>query len=259
MSRAAAANRHSARELGRFTSQATLRANQRALLAPVARWRKEPVKLGNSNIRVTKWVKWVEEGGEDDQVTEEQLSASVDGANSFLQPAAAPTAATSATPTAVNTPAVNTPGINTSGSQTPLIAIKPENTSLSIPGAEATTDQSLLQPASLTNAPLITSPLAANTESAVVDAASAETSAAGPSDTLATVRTDVSVTAPTQETDTNPGEADDGSNMQVETEQREYDTNMAPELQGAEAEQTRTLLGVGDPVGGGPQEIVDQS
>lgn len=242
---------------------------------------------GNSNIRVTKWVKWLEEGGEDDQVTEEQLTASVDGANSFLQPAA-PAIGTSAPPTAVNTPAVNTPGINTSGSQTPLIAIKPET--LSIPAAETASEDGLLQPTSLANAPLITSPLA-NTENVVLEAPSTIDS----SQTVAPATTVVAEEAIPQgdKLDTVPAEGDDGTNMQVEAEQREYDTNMVPELQGAEAEQTRALLGeqdlqaflelktkgtdfiphgligtlydlsrrpagIGDPVGGGPQEIVEQ-
>lgn len=242
---------------------------------------------GNSNIRVTKWVKWLEEGGEDDQVTEEQLTASVDGANSFLQPAA-PAIGTSAPPTAVNTPAVNTPGINTSGSQTPLIAIKPET--LSIPAAETTSEDGLLQPTSLANAPLITSPLA-NTENVVLEAPSTTDSAQTIAPAMAVA---VEEAVPQgDKPDTVTGEGDDGTNMQVEAEQREYDTNMVPELQGAEAEQTRAILGeqelqaflnrrrkiltlcytvssghfddlssppvgIGDPVGGGPQEIVEQ-
>lgn len=192
---------------------------------------------GNSNIRVTKWVKWLEEGAdEDDQVTEEQLTASVDGANSFLQPAAAATAA-SMPPSAVNTPPVNTPAINTSGSETPLIAIKP-GMGLEVPGTVTPVGESSLQLPPSSTLPIDPSPLGTQSETATTDVQV---------DSQADLAISSMVTEEnTQEMsarDTVPGEGDDGSNMQVEADQREYDTNMVPELQGAEAAQTRTLLG----------------
>lgn len=197
---------------------------------------------GNSNIRVTKWVKWLEEGGEDDQVTEEQLTASVDGANSFLQPAA-PATGTSAPPSAVNTPAVNTPGINTSGSQTPLIAIKPDS-SLAPPVPDSAAGEALLQSEQLANAPLKPSPLGVTSESAVQESTPAEAPQVQPELVpVSEISVSQDITVDEQLPSTVPGIGDDGGNMQVEAEQREYDTNMVPELQGAEAETTRTILG----------------
>lgn len=192
---------------------------------------------GNSNIRVTKWVKWLEEGAdEDDQVTEEQLTASVDGANSFLQPAAAATAA-SMPPSAVNTPPVNTPAINTSGSETPLIAIKP-GMGLEVPGTVTPVGESSLQLPPSSTLPIDPSPLGTQSETATTDV-QVDSQADLAISSMVTEENPQEMSA----RDTVPGEGDDGSNMQVEADQREYDTNMVPELQGAEAAQTRTLLG----------------
>lgn len=137
-------------------------------------------------------------------------------------------------PSAVNTPPVNTPAINTSGSETPLVAIKP---GLGLEGQDTAVtntlgESSLQAPSSV---PFATSPLATQSESAAPAESQPDALAAGPvsAETVEEVGTN----------DTVPDKADDGGNMQVEADQREYDTNMVPELQGAEAEQTRIVLG----------------
>jgi hypothetical protein len=202
---------------------------------------------------VTKWVKWLEEGADDeaDQVTEEQLTASVDGANSFLQPAAVASVAASAPQSTVNTPAVNTPAVNMSGAGTPLVAIQPGIiTEMTQAMAEAegndvstlpdTTAEAPSNQVDTTILPESTAGEKAEIEQPVLAAEEVASSTEGlavPGNEAQGATTEAAVL------DTTPGQADEGSNMQVEAEQREYDTNMAPELQGQEAEQTRTILG----------------
>lgn len=223
------APRHTGRDghVGRFAPNSTLRALQRALLAPSSRWKKEWVKpvgpSGQSSYRVLKWVKY-DEGGEtaDDgeQPTEEQVTAAVSGAENLMtQPQEAAETATepAGSESATNLLAVPadaakdqgsssgavTPGIST-GANTPTLVPPPPT------AGHALGRSSLSQQIPLMGSPAV--------------------QARSPADVA-------------EDSTLVPGTEDRGDDMQMEAELREHDVRMVPELVGQEAKETRAALG----------------
>lgn len=281
-----APQRHNQREMGRFASTATLRAQQRALLAPSARWRKEWVKpasiTGQSSYKVLKWVKY-DEGGEtaedSEQPTEEQVTAAITGAQTLLVSSNTPaTGDTPGTPLASGAPTPGTSllappseskadgarspstlGIDTTTTSMVASPAAPapeetrtavaDTTSKPIDGARSAAEEaaSEARPALIESSAAVTDAVASpkmmdvDTEKPATEAAAqvAQEQRA----TTATTTEPLNASASEVEHSTQPGTEDLGTDMQVEAEQREHDTNLVPELVGAEAASTRAALG----------------
>lgn len=230
------------------------------------------MKLGNSNIRVTKWVKYIEEGQEGDeadQVTEEQLTASVTGAESFLQPAAGTglvTAATSVPTSTVNTPASTGPLLAqpvTASAAAPSAlsqSMTMQEPSIQDIQAVSTIDGSLAVDSVTGNASIIAEGSTTATDPSIAPAiessqahsgaaaAAAVDSSTGVPEASTTILTDTTSSALPPLQASEPGQQSNTLNpvenqMEVEAEQREVDTLLAPELIGKEAESTRAALG----------------
>lgn len=233
-----------------------MRAQQRALLAPSSRWRKEWVKpasaSGQSSYKVLKWVKF-DEGGEGaeegDQPTEEQVTVAITGAQTLLAP---PTAGESApdTPSAsaavgsslaatpggsLHVPSVGgatgttTPGIST-GANTPTLVPPPPTGSHPVLGPSSLS-QTVGYAARSPVAELASDPGVPGDE------------ASDPADRPPTTRQTESHSI---QADLVPGREDRGDDLEMEAEQREHDVRLVPELVGVEARDARTALGVSD-------------
>ena len=266
-SRAATANRYNTRVSGQFTSTATLRAQQRALLAPSSRWRKEwvrpesssagsatkgsgekpssgnPTGSGGGGYRVLKWVKY-DEGGElaeeGEQPTEEQVTAAITGAKTLLEPAPTPALEPTAT-TAATSPAENVETAPVTEGNTPA------------PPPSLTAHSQSQQPSSMLAVSPGSSPAAAPPPTTTsLASAPAFTPSPLKEQQLPTANSGEAMTLSDSGRQTvqekqlaslAPGREDDGGDMVVEAEQREHDVRMAPELVGEEAAATRAALG----------------
>jgi hypothetical protein len=204
-------------------SQANLRAQQRALLAPASRWKKEWVKpsslSGSSNYKVLKWIKQEDLPEAAEQPTEEQVTAAITGARTLLQPQSA--AETPSTPLA-------------SGAATPATASALGPSALGLPGNSTLPPSEVATPSSST-APDQMLPAQAGQSSATSDTQMASNAV---DVTQSNAQEPESMTL-----DTIPGREDMASDAQVEIEQREHDVRIAPELIGEEGAASRAALG----------------